>query len=346
MAPRAVCLFKVNYLGDAIAFLPTVRGVRDAFPAASVVVVCSAATADLYLGTFRGLRVVTVPRESANGVRALAQLPRLWAKLGFRGRDVALLSNDEPALAVLGALFGAARRIGFDLTSSRLRWALSDVLPIGRGRNIVDLNFDLVRRLTGNDALMPKRTPVGFAPTDRAVVDEKLGALGLERSEPFVLIHPFGKKRYQMWGLENYRALEKAIGASGMKCVFISGGEREKVDNARVASGLKIAQLASLCARARLFVGSNSGPMHLAAAMGTPTLAVQGATAREWDIFWDDVPHNHIVATQIPCVPCERFGAVTMECTNHASPMACMKAISVEQVYAEVKAQLDSGRPG
>ena len=344
MAPRAICLFKLNYLGDAVTFLPTVRGVREAFPEAPTVIVCSTVTADLYLGAFRNIRVVPVPRESANGLRALRELPRLWRSLGVRACEAALLSNDEPSLAALGAFVGARRRIGFDRISSDLRWTLSDILPVGRGRNIVDLNFDLVRRLTGNDALAPRRTPAGFTPGDEAIVDGKLAALGFERREQFALVHPFGKKPYQMWGLEKYRALAAALARSGTRCVFISGGERETVENAPVVSGLSINQLAALCARARLFVGSNSGPMHLAAAMGTPTAAIQGATAREWDIFWDDAPHTHIVAAGVPCVPCERFGEVTMECTNYAAPMACMAAIPVDRVYAEVKALLAAGR--
>lgn len=344
MQPGGICLFKINYLGDAITFLPTVRGMRDAFPKAPIVMVCSTATAELYLGTFPDLRVVSVPRDSANGLRALGQLTRLWRSLGVHACDAALLSNDEPSLSVLGAALAAPRRIGFAHVSPMLRWMLSDVLPMGRGRNVVDLNFDLVRRLTGDHALMPKRTPIGFTSGDSAVVDGKLAALGLDGRQPFALIHPFGKKSYQMWGLAKYRLLEAALAGLGIKCVFISGGRHENVENAPVVSGLSVNQLAALSLRARLFVGSNSGPMHLAAAMGTPTVVVQGATAREWDIIWDDTPHTHIVATDVRCVPCERFGEVTMECTNDAAPMACMKAISVERVYAEAKALLDAGR--
>jgi heptosyltransferase-2/heptosyltransferase-3 len=346
MAPKAICLFKINYLGDAITFLPTVRGVRDALPNTPIVIVCSTATASLYLGTFDNLSVVSISRDKANGSRALRQLPRLVKEIGVRNNAVALLSNDEPTLSVLAAYGSARKRIGFSQAPARVHWMLSEMLPATAGRNMIDLNFDLVRKLTRKPALKPRRTPVGYTDADIKVVMEKLSGLGISKGEPFVLIHPFGKKRYQMWGLDNYKALARVVETSGLKCVFLSGGPSEKVgDDAKVISGITVNQLAALCATARIFVGSNSGPMHVSSAMGTPTLVIQGATAREWDIFWDDVPHKQLAATHLPCVPCERFGAVIMECTNRESPMACMDAISVERAHSELTSLLSRSDP-
>lgn len=344
MAERSICFFKINYLGDAVTFLPTVAGARAAFPGANIVVVCSTATADLYTGTFPGIRVVPVPRQSANGMRALGQIPRLWATLGFQTFDAALLSNDEPSLSLLAARFAARRRIGFDQAPERLHWCLSDILPATAGRNIVDINFDLVRRLAGDGALTPARTPIGFNEDDRDLVAKKLSELGIGRDVPFVLLHPFGKKRYQMWGNDKYRALADRLRDFGIDCAFLSGGPAERMEGAKVVAGLTVNQLAALCRTARLFVGSNSGPMHIAAAMGTPSLVIQGPTSAEWNIFWRDVPHKHLAALHVPCVPCERLGKVVLDCTNYASPMACMAAISVDDAYAEAVSLLTASR--
>ncbi len=318
---------------------------RDAFPDTPLIVICSTATAPLYSGTFANIRTIPVPRDLANGLRGLGRLPGILAQTGLRGCAAALLSNDEPSLAALAGFFAARRRVGFDQMPAKLRWALSDALPVGGGRNVVDINFDLVRRLTGDTALAPRRTPIGFTDQDRAVVAGKLRTLGLRDGDAFALLHPFGKKRYQMWGVDKYKALGDEFERQGLPAVFLSGGPAERIDGVKVASGLSVNQVAALCKAARLFVGSNSGPMHMSAAMGTPTAAVQGATAREWDILWPDTPHVHIVATDVPCVPCERFGQVTMDCTNEAAPMACMTGLSVDHVFRAAWRLVESSEP-
>jgi ADP-heptose:LPS heptosyltransferase len=330
--PR-ICLFKLNYLGDAVTFLPTVAGVRRLFPDADLSVVCSVATKDLYEATFPGIRTIGVDRRRINGWRGLGTLPQLIRALGLGKTDCALLSHDEPTLAYLAATCSLApQRIGFQLTRPLVRRTLTAAMPALPGRNIVDLNFDLVRRLAANPLLDPLRTPIGFSSADATQVEATLSAVGIEAGEPFVLFHPFGKKSYQLWGTENYAAAAKVLEGRGVKTVFVNAGPAAEPPYVRWVGGLTITQLAALCGRARLFIGSNSGPTHVAAAMGTPAVVVQGATSVEWNIPWDDVPHRHLSARTLSCVPCERLGKDIGDCGNLDHPMACMQAIPVAAV--------------
>jgi ADP-heptose:LPS heptosyltransferase len=90
-------------------------------------------------------------------------------------------------------------------------------------------------------------------------------------------------------------------------------------------------ELACLLSMATLFVGNNSGPMHIAASMGTPCVVVQGPTSLRWEIFWDDVPHEIIRASHLPCVPCGEI-----RCLNQEHPLACMKELPVKMVADHV----------
>jgi len=334
MAIPTISLFKLNYLGDAVTFLPTVQGIRRIFPDASLMMVCNKATASIYSRTFPKIVTIGLDRQRVNGIRGLINLPRILWHLGVRTCDYGLLSHDEPALSYLAALFSLSKqRIGFELTGHSFRHTLTKTLPAENGRNIVDLNFDLVRFLTGDMSLCPERTPIGYTKDDAAVVTAKLRNTGIEDGTPFVLIHPLAKRIYQQWGLHKYKDLSRRIEKTGLKTVFLSEcHENNFMDVARI-SDMTHPQLSRLCEKARLFVGSNSGPLHVAAAMGTSTLSIQGPTSREWNVYWTDVPHKRIAADSVGCAPCERLGHVTWDCTNEARPMECMAEISVEEVY-------------
>jgi len=91
---------------------------------------------------------------------------------------------------------------------------------------------------------------------------------------------------------------------------------------------------------AMVSIANNSGPMHLAAAMGTPTVTIQGPTAPQWDVYWKDAAHVKICSNFPSCIPCERFGHVPGRCFNKVYPHGCLKEIDVGLVFHQVSAVL------
>jgi len=338
-----IILFKVNYLGDAMSFLPTIAGVRRVRPDAPLTIVCSSITAPLYRATFPDIGIVPLERDEVNGVKSLRLLPGLAARLRRLRPGRALLSHDEPSLCLLAARASGARaRVGFDMINRRLHWTLTEILPARPGRTIYDLNFDLVRTLAGQPDLQPERIPVGTQPADHRTAETRLRAIGLEPGQPFVLIHPFAKLAFRRWPLARFAELAKRLDSSGIAPVVVSAEPIDDLGPARAIHGLSLSELAALCERARLFIGNNSGPMHVAASMGTRTLVLQGPSPAEWTLPWKPASDHRLASVAgLACQPCDTLGASARSCANLATPHACLDRLEIDQVFAEALAMLE-----
>ena len=342
-----IVLFKVNYLGDAMSFLPTVAGVRRARPDAKLTIVCSSVTAPLYRATFPDIGLLPLERSQVNGVKGLRHLPGLAARLARLRPDRALLSHDEPSLCLLAArASGAQARIGFDMINRRLHWTLTETLPARPGRTIYDLNFDLVRNLTGQPDLQPERIPVGTQPADHRTAEARLRAIGVDPGQPFVLIHPFAKLAFRRWPLARFAELAHRLDSWGIVPVVVAAEPIADLGPARAIHGLSLSELAALSARARLFIGNNSGPMHVAASMGTRTLVLQGPSPTEWTLPWKPASDHRLASIAgLACQPCDTLGAAARSCANREAPHACLDRLEIEQVFAQAIAMLEDRCP-
>ena len=111
-----------------------------------------------------------------------------------------------------------------------------------------------------------------------------------------------------------------------------AGQTAKEIDGALIMLGLSIPELAELIRGARLYVGNDSGPMHLAAAVGTPTIAVWGSSdSRRWRPW--SVKHR-VVQNPFECNPCPGY-----RCLVADSPL-CIESVTVAQVNAAVEEML------
>lgn len=337
MADKAFLLVKINHVGDAVAFLPTVASLRAFFPESAINIVCTPATASIFERTVHNVRAITIPFRSARSSSGLLRVLPMLARLPCREYEFALLSHDEPKFSMALASAVARCRIGFDLVNqSWARSLLSTILPYSAGRNIVDLNYDLVRHVTDRPWLAPYRVAIGYGLEDQRSVEEKLAYIGVSLDRPFVVAHPFARSGYREWGLAKYIDFAHRVTAEFlMPCILVA--ETRDITGLGwplALGGLSVHELAALFHQATLFVGNNSGPMHVAAAMGTPTLTIQGPSATEWNVFWRDAPHKRMIAHDLSCVPCERIDHVPGYCANVQYPGGCMSEIKVDAVVA------------
>ena len=344
MAAPSFLLLKINQLGDAIWFLPTVAGIRREFPGSRIDVVCNRSTAVIFEKSLVGLRVFPVSYGHVRSLRGMLSFPRIALNLGLGQYDYALLSHDEPKFSHLLALAVLARRrIGFDIVNRGLARLLSEVLPYRTGRNLVDLNFDLARRVTGRSDLPLVRVPLGYDSHDAGTVERHLQVCGVDLSHPFIVLHPFAALPYREWGIGNFLELARRIVEKLHLPVVITSEKEDPVLDWRWRIwGLSIPQLAALIQRAALFIGNNSGPMNMAGAMGTPTLSIEGPSAREAGVPWTDAPHRRIHANTPACIPCERVGRIPRSCTNRDYPHGCMKELSVDTIFGHAKEMLET----
>ncbi len=334
-----ILVSKINQVGDAVTFLPTLQGLTEAFPRARITVLCNPVGKQIFEDSVRGLSYRTVDNRKIRSPRgALFQLLDVARGLR-RGRFTASLhSYDDPTFSyVLAALLRIRRRVGFRSRAARGQGLQTENLGFDLQRPVVDINFDLVRHISERADARPRRVPIGYRSEDGARVQQCLRDLGV--AQPFIAIHPGAKAKYREWGLANYMELAARLRVTaGMPTVFVTERPTRTLPYP-VATNLSVKQLAGLLDLAAAFVGNNSGPMHVASAMGTPSVIIEGPAAPNWEFPWHDVPHRTLRATHLACVPCDEFGKPNLNtCLNVDDPMSCMKGISVASVEDAVLA--------
>jgi ADP-heptose:LPS heptosyltransferase len=107
-----------------------------------------------------------------------------------------------------------------------------------------------------------------------------------------------------------------------------------------------LADFAEWVASGDLFLGNNSGPMHLANALGCPGVAVTGPTAMGWNPYWCRDDWTVLRHPNLYCAPCEKLSSELATCGNLANPMTCLNYWSEEKVENACRSRLEKPRVG
>jgi heptosyltransferase-2 len=314
-----------NWLGDAVMSLPTLRSLRDMLPRGSrVSVLTRAAFADLY----RAAPYVDeiLPHERG-GVRAWVRSVR---EIRSRNFDAALVLPRSFSAALLVFSARIPRRIGY---AGRGRAGmLTDRVerPRERRHRVLDYHA-LLGPLGEPPAPKPPRLEV---PDDAVAWAERTLPGG-----PWVALNPgatYGAAK--QWLPERYVELGKRLAKRARIAVVGGPAEAELGDRVArevgglcLAGGTSVTQLAAALARSKLLVTNDTGPMHVADAVGTPIVAVFGPTD------WIETPPygkgHAIVRREMDCSPCKR----------RVCPLGhhdCMRKLAVEDVFRECERRL------
>jgi heptosyltransferase-3 len=233
---------------------------------------------------------------------------------------------------------------------SRLwRWSFSHRYPLPRGtpRHTVELNLDALRRLGVYPDEEEKRLVMvpGVEATQR--VDQMLALHGLAAGG-FIHVHPTSRWLFKAWPENANAELMRRLARDGHRIVVTSAPDtREKTIVQRILANagegmtdfsgqLTLRELGALAGRAGLFFGVDSAPMHIAAAMGTPVVALFGPSdERVWGPW--KVAHR-VVTTSHPCRPCNNDGC------GGGKVSECLTRLPVERVHSAINELLATRR--
>lgn len=314
-----------NWLGDAVMATPFLAALRGALPEAIVSVLCRSYVRAVYERSPSVDRLVAYERKS--GVRGrIAAARRMRPRGGF---DACVVMPPSFAAALVAAASGARRRVGYRFEGRGI--LLTDSLPgsLYRQRHLSEAYLRLLEPMTGRrEEETP--LPVVVPPEEWGAVARRLA--GTE--DYFVLASGATYGSSKVWPVERFGALARLLGKrTGWGAVVVGGAaERERssriLDDAGVvgrnlAGECSLPELISVLRGARLVVGNDSGPAHLAAALGRPTVAVFGPTSVVWT-----APRGRavrIVGGEAECAPCMK-----RECPDGVP--TCLLSVSVEEV--------------
>ena len=179
---------------------------------------------------------------------------------------------------------------------------------------MVEWNLDALRRLGIQPGVEDRTLTLVAGTKAAAAVEQRLQALGLY-GQAFIHLHPASRWEFKCWPTERTARLINALQARGLRVVMTAApSEDERLHVTRILSQteqapvnlcgeLSLKEMAALSARAALFVGVDSAPMHIAAAMGTPVVALFGPSGEaQWGPWL--VPHRVVSSADHPCRPC------------------------------------------
>lgn len=330
---RRILITRLSHIGDAILTMPLAVQLKRAWPDCHLTWAAEAPTVQLLRLHPAIDRVVEVPK-------GWAQRPSCWWQLRAELRAVpADISFDPQSLlksALLARLSGARQRIGFAGKHGRegSPW-INNCLCLPARSHLVDRTLELLRVV----GLQPSPAEFGLpvCPLARDSVQRWLSTWGLAR---FVLLNPGAGWRSKQWPSERFAVFARRLLEDyGVPSLVVWAGATEQVlarevvaaseGSAQLAPPTSLAELAALAAQATLFVGGDTGPIHLAAAMGCPCIGLYGPTRpAESGAYGSN--HRHVQKWYQAGSNRQRRSAVNL----------ALQAISVEDVLKAIPREL------
>ena len=340
---RRVLVVKLRHHGDVLLTSPVFTVLAARAPHAEIDALVYADTRDMLAGHPAVARLHLVDREwKRQGLLLQARREAaLLAALRERRYQLIVHLTDHWRGAWLAQLL----RPRWSVAPARPGWAWKACfshrfpLPKGTPRHTVEANLDALRRVGLYPTEDEKRLVMVPGPEAEAKVDALLAQHGLA-ARGFLHVHPTSRWLFKAWTDEANAELLARLAADGHRLVVTGAPnareqaivkrilERAQAPVADLSGALTLREMGALAARARLFLGVDSAPVHIAAAMGTPVVALFGPSGeREWGPWM--VPHR-VVASDHSCRPCGNDGC------GGGKLSECLTGLPVDRVHAAV----------
>ena len=329
---RNVLIIKLRYIGDVLLATPTVRAIKAARPDVRVTMMVNRGTEDVLSGNPDLDEIIVLDKGS------LTAQSRLIAGLRHRQFDTVIDLTDGDRSAFLSWVSGAAIRIGFnDEHRWRGRYYTQVIQPIPGIRHRIERDLEALKPMSIKAE--SKDPQLWLTPEEEKSADQLQEQLGVQRSPSMVILQPGARYWFKAWPPERYAELSDRL-TSTYGCQVLIGGSDQDVDLAKqirqiaksspiiMAGRTTIKQFAAIAKKSVLFVGNDSGAMHIASAVGTPVVALFGPSSpREWGPRGGPV---EVLYKEIDCRSCFH-----PTCTRGEEN--CMRLITVEEVATAAK---------
>ena len=284
-SPR-ILIVRLSAIGDVIHGIPVACALREHFPQSHIAWMVEGRSADLLRGHKAIDEIINVPR---GWLKSPAFVWRLRGQLRRERYDVAIDMQGLTKSALVAWMSGAKRRIGFSGWEGReLSARLNNELVAATTRHVVDINLELLRPLGITSPTVRFDLPETSA--DRAMAERLVAESPLRGG--FAVINPGAGWPSKWWPRDRFAAVARYLGereATPSLIVWAGPQEREWAEeivslsqgHARLAPATTLTELAAICRRARLFIASDTGPLHVAVAVGTPCVGLYGPVPAE-----------------------------------------------------------------
>ena len=324
--PRRIVCFHLNQVGDLLFSLPAIHNLRTRYSEATVTSVARPHLRELLRLSGMVDEIIERPRRPIGTGFGVASRLR-------RGRyDLAVLFSTSLGMSVLAAMTGAPVRVGFDDPVCRpfLTKTAPRVKPPSMQNNL--------RLLEAIGCPIVKRDYAGLihpGQGERDQADTVLRSAGLGVGEPYAVLSPgtSGRREVKTWSSDGFaRVADEIMREFGIRSVVVGLNNGCNIhdlsaNTVDLLGKTSLPVLSAVLEKAVVFVGVDSGVMHLAAAVKTPIVALFGPS--DPNLTGPQGEHSRIVSADVPCRPC-----LLSHCDNGR---ICMDEITPEAVFSATR---------
>lgn len=344
-----ILIVKLSALGDVVQTIPTFEALRLHHSSATIAWLIEEESADL-LEYYPGLDEVIICRRRAwlkqlrkplSWPKATTEIIRFCRRLRQRHYDVIIDLQGLLKSAIWVGLARGTRKIGFDRTREASWRFLNERLPAyDPDRHALERYLDVARYLGAGVDNVRFHNP--WTTTEERQFQKRLSQITRRADGPLVACHPLSRWQTKLWPEGHFARLAVEMVARLQATVVFTGSAEDREAISRIiqdaggprlfnwAGTTSLRELAYLYKRAAVVVSTDSGPMHLAAAAGTPVVALFGPTAP-----WRTGPYgdgHKVLRVDLDCSPCFQKTCNTIE---------CMTLLKVEEVFQAVNERLN-----
>jgi ADP-heptose:LPS heptosyltransferase len=325
-----ILLIRLRLIGDVVLTTPAIRAIRQAFPDAELTYVVERYAAPIVQDNPHLDHLLVI--EPATGWPRFTQDFTLAQQLRHQRFDLVVDFHGGPRASWLAWASGAPVRVGYAVKGRS--WMYTVVVPRPRElrpRHSVENQWDLLPWVSPALARPadPRRDRVEMrdAPATAAALARRLQALGIGPGHRLIVIHVSAGNPFRRWPAEAFVELVARLGAAGQdRRIILTSGPSEADAAKRISSAARallgtgrdatviagedftLPELRSLIGRAALFIGGDTGPLHVAATTDVPILGIYGPTLPVRSAPWrpPELVTESVGVPELPCRPCDQ----------------------------------------
>lgn len=343
MSERSILVIQTAFVGDVVLTTPLLRALKRSAPAVRLTVLTTPAGANLLEGSpFVDARIAYRKKGPGSGLLGLV---RVAGSLGALRFDVTVAAQRSFRSGILALASRARRRIGFAKAAGA--WAYTRRVPWEGMRHAVHRYLALAGPLGIDPAGADPHPQLDPPRESRGRADALLREAGLDGSGPLLAVAPgsvWGTKR---WTPEGYATLLASCESRlGLRPFLVGSGEERPLCEAIAARSGRVvpdlagksdlSTLAALLARAAVLLTNDSGPGHVASAVGTPVVSIFGPTVPEFGYTPFGGANRVVERDGISCRPCHSHGPESCPLGHHR----CMTEIDASAVLDALESLL------
>ena len=339
---KRILIVRTDRIGDVVLSTPVIEALRTAYPGSFVAIMVSPAAREIVEGNPYLNEVIVFDKSKFKGFPGAFKFARLLREKKF---DTALVLHPTKRAHILIWLAGIPRRVGLN---KKYGFLLTDRLPHVKQfgeKHEVEYNLDILRVAGVNAGKNGLFVPV--RDSDKLRVRRLLKENGFSDKDEFVVLHPGASCPSKRWSGEGFGLVGDEVSRRFNKKIVIVAGpddiefghkarESMSLGALDLSGDISVGELAALLQKARLLISNDSGPVHIAAALGVPVVAVFGRNQPGLSFKrWGPLGKNDIIIhKEAGCVECLAH--------NCKAGFKCLSAITPEEVIEAAGRILES----